>query len=50
MIVGGDVVERGVLTAETAFDPVPFLDECARLLGDALPDGELIRETSEHLG
>ena len=35
--------------AETAFDPLPFLDEVASLIPDFPPDGRLIDESFEWL-
>lgn len=49
MVLRGDVLERGVTAAETAFDPLSFFTHCAYLLGDYLPDGELVRESFEYL-
>jgi len=37
------------MTAETAFEPLPFLDEVASLMPDSLPDGKLIGESFEWL-
>jgi len=48
-ILRGEIRERGVMTAETAFDPLPFLDEVASLMPDSLPDGKLIGESLEWL-
>ena len=48
-ILRGEFGERGVLTAETAFEPLPFLDEVASLIPDPLPDGKLIDESFEWL-
>ena len=48
-ILRGEVRERGVLTAEKAFEPLPFLDEVASLIPDVLPDGKLIGESFEWL-
>lgn len=49
LIVRDDVLARGVIAAEKAFNPLRFLDECAQLLGDSLPNGELTRESFEYL-
>lgn len=49
MILRGDVQERGVFAAEKAFEPQPFFDEVAALLGDQLPEGRLIDESFEWL-
>lgn len=48
-ILRGEIRERGVMTAETAFEPLPFLDEVAALMPDSLPDGKLIDESFEWL-
>ncbi len=48
-ILRGEIRERGVMTAETAFEPLPFLDEVASLMPDPLPDGKLIDESFEWL-
>jgi len=48
-ILRGEIRERGVMTAETAFEPLPFLDEVASLMPDSLPDGKLIGESFEWL-
>jgi hypothetical protein len=45
----GEIRERGVKTAETAFEPLPFLDDVASLMPDSLPDGKLIGESFEWL-
>jgi len=37
------------MTAETAFEPFPYLDEVASLLPDSLPDGKLIGKSFEWL-
>jgi len=49
LILRGDVSEQGVFTAEQAFKPVAFFDECARLLGDWIPEGDLVGESLEYL-
>ena len=49
MILRGDIRERGVMAAETAFEPQSFFDEVASLLPDPLPDGKLIDESFEWL-
>lgn len=46
-ILRGEVEERGVMTAETVFDPLSFLDEVASLLPDL--DGRMIDESFEWL-
>jgi len=48
-ILCGEIREQGVMTAETAFEPLPFLDEVASLIPDSLPDGKLIGESFEWL-
>lgn len=48
-ILRGEIGERGVMTAETAFEPLPFLDEVAALMPESLPDGKLIDESFEWL-
>ena len=48
-ILRGEIQARGVMHAETAFDPLPFFDEVAGLVPDALPDSKLIRESFEWL-
>jgi saccharopine dehydrogenase-like NADP-dependent oxidoreductase len=46
-ILRGEIEERGVRTAEKAFDPLPFLNEVASLLTDFLPDGKMLEENFE---
>jgi len=48
-ILRGEIQKRGVMTAETAFEPQPFFDEMAALLPDQLPEGKLIDESFEWL-
>ena len=48
-ILRGENQERGVMTAETAFEPLPFLNKVASLMPDPLPDGKLIGESFEWL-
>jgi hypothetical protein len=48
-ILRGEIRERGVMAAETAFEPVPFFDEVASLIPDPLPGGRLIGESFEWL-
>jgi hypothetical protein len=48
-ILRGEIGERGVMTAETACEPLPFLDEVAALMPDSFPDGRLIDESFEWL-
>jgi hypothetical protein len=45
----GEVQERGVLHAETAFDPRSFFDEVVAVLPDPPPDGRLVDESFEWL-
>jgi hypothetical protein len=48
-ILRGDIQERGVMHAETAFEPLSFLDEVATVLPEPPPDGRLIGESFEWL-
>lgn len=48
-ILRGEIRERGVMTAETAFEPLPFLDEVVSLIPDPPLDGKLIGESFEWL-
>jgi hypothetical protein len=48
-ILRGEIRERGVMTAETAFEPLPFLDEVTSLMPNPPPDGKLIGESFEWL-
>jgi len=48
-ILRGEVQERGVMHAETAFDPLSFLDEVAAVLPEPLPDGRVVDESFEWL-
>jgi hypothetical protein len=48
-LLRGDIRERGVFTAEKAFEPLPFLDEVASLIQESLPDGEMLGESFEWL-
>ena len=48
-ILRGEIGERGVMTAETAFEPLSFFDEVAAVLPVPLPDGRLIRGSFEWL-
>lgn len=47
LMLRGNVPARGVMHAERAFEPLPFLDEVASLITDLLPDGKLIDESYE---
>jgi hypothetical protein len=49
-ILRGETRKRGVVTAEKAFEPLPFLDEVASLLPETPPDGKLTDESLEWLG
>ncbi|MFQ5923560.1 MAG: saccharopine dehydrogenase NADP-binding domain-containing protein [Anaerolineales bacterium] len=46
-ILRGEIRERGVMAAETAFEPLPFFDEVVSLISDPPPDGRLIDESFE---
>ena len=48
-ILRGEIRERGVMTAETAFEPLSFPDDVVALLPDPPPDGKLIGESFEWL-
>jgi hypothetical protein len=48
-ILQGNIGKRGVMIAEKAFEPLPFLDEVATLMPEAFPDGKLIGESLEWL-
>jgi hypothetical protein len=48
-ILRGEIRERGVMTAEMAFEPLPFFDEVVALMPDPPPDGKLIDESFEWL-
>jgi hypothetical protein len=48
-ILRGEIRERGVMTAETAFEPLSFFDEVVAVLPDPPPDGRLIDESFEWL-
>lgn len=48
-ILSGETQERGVMTAETAFEPLSFFDEVVDLLPEPPPDGKLIGESFEWL-
>jgi hypothetical protein len=49
IILRGEIHERGVMTAEKAFEPLPFLNEVTALMPDYLPEGKIIDETFEWL-
>jgi len=49
MILRGEMQMRGVMTAEKAFEPIPFLNEVASLISNYLPDGKIIDESFEWL-
>ena len=48
-ILRGETRERGVMTAETIFEPQSFFDEVGAVLPEPPPDGRLIGETFEWL-
>ena len=48
-VLRGEVRARGVLAAETAFEPLSFFDDVVALLPDAPPDGRLVDESFEWL-
>jgi hypothetical protein len=48
-ILRGEVQERGIMHAETAFEPQSFLNEVAAMLPEPPPDGRLIGESFEWL-
>jgi len=48
-ILRGEIQERGVMTAETIFEPQSFFDEVVSLLPEPPPDGRLIGESFEWL-
>lgn len=48
-ILRGEIRERGLMTAETAFEPQPFYEEMAALLSDSLPGGRVVAESFEWL-
>ena len=48
-IISGATRERGVMTAEKAFEPLSFFDEVVALLPEPPPDGKLIGESFEWL-
>jgi len=48
-ILSGETRERGVMTAEKAFEPLSFFDEVVALLPEPPPDGNLIGESFEWL-
>ena len=48
-ILGGEMRERGVFWPDTAFEPLPFFDEVARLFPEPPPDGKLIGESFKWL-
>lgn len=49
-ILRGEVQERGVMTAEMAFEPRSYFAELAALLPELGPDGRLVGESLEWLG
>ena len=48
-ILRGEIRERGVIAAETAFQPLSFFEEVAALLPDPPLDGKLIGESFDWL-
>ncbi len=48
-ILRGEIRERGIMTAETAFEPLSFFKESAALLPEPPPDRRLIAESFEWL-
>jgi hypothetical protein len=48
-ILRGEIIERGVFTAEKAFDPQSFFDDVVAILPDPPPDGKLVNESFEWL-
>ena len=48
-ILRGEIRERGVMTAETAFEPQSFFDEVIAVLPEPPQDGKLIGESFEWL-
>jgi len=48
-ILRGEIRERGVMTAETAFRPLSFFEEVVDVLPDPPPGGKLIGESFEWL-
>jgi saccharopine dehydrogenase-like NADP-dependent oxidoreductase len=48
-VLRGEMGERGVMTAETAFEPQSFFDEVVDLLPEPLPGGKMIDESFEWL-
>ncbi len=48
-ILRGEVQERGVMHAQTAFDPQSFFNEVVAVLPDRPPDGKLVDESFEWL-
>jgi len=48
-ILRGEIRERGVMTAETAFEPQSFFDEVVAVLPEPPPDGKLLGESFEWL-
>jgi hypothetical protein len=48
-ILRGEIRERGVMTAETAFEPLSFFNESVAVLPEPPPDGRLIGESFEWL-
>jgi saccharopine dehydrogenase-like NADP-dependent oxidoreductase len=49
LIMRGEIQERGVITAETAFEPLSFFEEVIAVLPESPPVGRLIDESFEWL-
>jgi hypothetical protein len=49
MILRGEIRERGVMTAQTAFEPLPLFDEVVALMPDPPPERKLISGSFEWL-
>lgn len=47
MVLGGEIRERGVTSAEIAFEPLPFFDRVSAVLPEPPPEGRLIGESFE---
>ena len=48
-ILRGEVQERGIMHAETSFDPQSFFNEVVAVLPDRPPDSRLVDESFEWL-
>ncbi len=49
MVLRGDIKKRGVITAEKAFEALPFLNDVSSLLSDHLSDQKLFDESFDWL-